>query len=437
MRAHESLRRRFALRIAAVAGLVIAAVAIALYLVLASFLEAGGERDLQALVERIDVELEHDEPMEIGDDFPRDVAVRLVVGGQVRAATPGFPDLSVTQEPGYRIDDDHQVLVVDGRSEGFPFVLQLASDATGVRRPLQAYLSALVWILPLATLGIALASAVTAGGLIAPLADLERAARAVGHPDDLRRPLPGTAARDELGRLARTLQRTFGRLADAAEREQAFTRAAAHDLRSPLAAVRVRVQTALARPRDADAYRDVLRELDHDVARLARLTDQLLLLARDPEGFVARPLDLTPLAAEAVERARSRHPDVILEFDAQGRVPVAGDPELLAHVLDNLLDNALRHGGGADTTVSVTTGDDGRPWLRVHDEGPGVPAEVLERLGRPFFRADAARSSGGSGLGLSIVQRLAGLHGAEVTFASTPGQGFTADVHFPPAPARS
>lgn len=427
-----SLRRRFALQIALPTVGIIALVAIALFLVLGRFLEVGAERVLEAAAQRVEVHLEHgDAELELDDDFPADVHVRLVVDGRAVAATPGFPDLPIALDPGFGVGADHRVLVRADRDDGVAFALHLATDASDIRAPLTAFLWALAIILPLAAVAVALMSAATAGRLLAPIQRLERAASAVGDSADLRNPLPGATDRDELGRLAATLQATFGRLADAVDREQAFTRAAAHDLRSPLAALRARIQSTLARPRAEETYRSALRELDHDVSRLASLTDHLLVLARDGAALDARPTDLVALTGDAVDRVRARHPGVLVEYVAAACPPVVGDPKLLVHLVDNLLENAAVHGGGADVAVGVAPDPDGGVRLRVEDAGPGVASATLARLGEAFYRPDGARTAGGSGLGLAIVRRLADLHGAQVRFRSEIGQGFTVDVRFP------
>ena len=429
-----SLRRRFALQIALPTAGIIALVAIALFLVLGRFLEAGAERTLETAAQRVEVDLEEGAArFELDDDFPTGVRVRLVVDGRVVAETPGFPDLPVALAPGFGVDGDQRVLVRTERDGDVTYALQFATDAAGIRAPLTAYLQALAIILPLAAVVVAWMSAATAGRLLAPIQRLERAASAVGGSADLRKPLPGASERDELGRLASALQTTFGRLADAVDREQEFTRAAAHDLRSPLAALRARIQSTLARPRGEEVYRSTLRELDRDVSRLASLTEHLLVLARDGGTMVARPTDLVALAGDAVDRVRARHPGVLVEYAATASPPVVGDPMLLVHLIDNLLENAAVHGGGADVAVTVAPEPErGGVCLRVHDAGPGVARATLARLGEAFFRPDGARTAGGSGLGLAIVRRLADLHGAEVRFRSELGQGFTVEVRFPP-----
>ncbi|MFC6802176.1 sensor histidine kinase [Deinococcus caeni] len=248
-------------------------------------------------------------------------------------------------------------------------------------------------------------------------------------------PLPGAGDGDELARLALTLQQSFARLADARDREQGFLRAAAHDLRSPLAALTARVEGTLARDRDAARYRADLREIGTDITRLSTLANHLLLLARDPGAAQRAPVPLLDLAADAVDRARELDPMADVDLVAGGPVTVAGDRVLLGQAIWNLTTNAVRHAPQATVTVTVQGGPDGAT-VTVQDDGPGVDAATLARLGEAFYRPDASRAAdasgvGGHGLGLALARHVAALHGGTLELLSVPGQGFTAALHLP------
>ncbi|MFO7546722.1 MAG: ATP-binding protein [Trueperaceae bacterium] len=446
-------RRRLAMSLALQTVLVLLVAAAALFLVLARFLEVGQERRLEDAAAMVEVHDDEDDPLEIDEGFPANVSVRLVKDGEVVARFGAFPDVPVMLPTGSSTRSEHRILVLSVREDGERYDLQLATDTSGVRAPLRAYLAALAIIVPASALVVFLASGAVAGRSLAPLRSLEQAASTVAGSRDLRQELPATSEPGELGDLARTLQSTFTRLAQALEHEQAFTRAAAHDLRSPLTALITRIQGTLARPRDEAAYRSTLVELERDVQRLARLTEHLLLLGRDERALRRVPVDLVALAHDAVDRLMRRYPDANVTLEAtHASVHVAGDPLLLAHLLENLLENAALHGGGTAITAEVSTEADGAAALRVHDEGPGVPEALLPRLTETFFRGDIARAvperaggapDVGSGLGLAIVQRVADLHGASCTLRSAPGAGFEVTVGFAPpagsgakAPAR-
>ncbi|HYQ98798.1 MAG TPA: ATP-binding protein [Casimicrobiaceae bacterium] len=252
-------------------------------------------------------------------------------------------------------------------------------------------------------------------------------------PDNLAALDPGDAPA-EVAPLVASLNALFDRVRASIENERRFTADAAHELRTPLAALRAQAQVARGAPDEAER----VRALDNVIAgcdRASHLVDQLLTLARlEPEGFRAErgPCDLagvTRLAvAEIAPAAISRSIDV--DLAAPAPVSVIGDARLLAILLRNLLDNAVRY-GRPGTKVNAQVGvRDGHPFVAVADDGPGVGADELAKLGRRFHRVLGTEASG-TGLGLSIVERIARLHGATVSFAETsPGAGLTVTVTF-------
>lgn len=434
-----TLRRRFALVVAAQTAVLLSVLALLLFFVLQRFLVVGEEARLQAAFARLDADdLDADDDRErarlveeLSEAMPEGVHARVVAEGTVLAATPGFPPLPLDLQVGTTRAEGHQVLVRTLRHDRRVFTVQLAADLTDVREPLAAYLRALAVTVPAMIVVAALVAYAVAGRLLAPVKALERAARAIaaGGGEALRQPVPGADVDDELGSLARTLQASFRELATALEREREFTSAAAHDLRSPLTALRTRIQATLARPRVPAEYVRQLRELETDVTRLSSLAEHLLLLARDPGRLALAPVDLAALAGERVDAARAAHPAAVIEVEAVPGAEVEGDAGLLAHLLDNLLDNAVRHGGGAPVRVSVEAVGDA-VTLRVTDFGPGVDEAELPHLARPFYRGDAARTAGGGGLGLAIVARIAALHGAELRTWNAPPGGLAVAVTF-------
>ncbi|UQN07216.1 HAMP domain-containing sensor histidine kinase [Deinococcus sp. QL22] len=363
------------------------------------------------------------------------VSVQLGVVSQVQTANfPAGVALNLRDNL-YRLND--QLITVRGVRARGPgrdlqgdITLAVATDAQALTEAQRAFGRALAWLLPAALLLSLAVGWGVAGRLLRPVRALEGAARDIGAGGDLRRPVPGAGQGDELARLALTLQGTFGGLADAREREQAFLRAAAHDLRSPLAAVQARVEGTLARERDAARYRAELREVGTDMTRLATLTNHLLLLARDAEAMGRAPVPLRDLAADAVDRARELSPEADVDLLAPAPVSVQGDRVLLGQAIWNLTMNAVRHAPGATITVQVEA-EAGGATVTVQDDGPGVGADVLARLGEAFYRPDAARSGEGHGLGLAIVRRAAELHGGTLTLESAPGAGFTGRLYLP------
>lgn len=430
-----SIRTRLALGVALQTAVVVLVVAAVQFLTLRSFLALAEYERLEMLVPRLAQEVRTRpagaQPLNIAT-LPRNVDARVIQDGRVVAVTEEFPPLPPELPDGYARRAGHEVLVAPVSLRGRAATVQIASDVLGVVNPLRAYLRALAVTVPTAAALVALLSFILAGRLLRPLARLQAAAARVGQGGDLRSPLPGAGRGDELGRLAGTLQASFAQLADVREREEDFTRAAAHDLRSPLAALKTRLQGSLAAPRSEAELRDDMAEALSDVERMRRLTEHLLLLATGGREVRRVPVDLARVAGEAVDRAREVAPDVRLDFETRGETGVLGDEALLTHLVENLIGNGVRHGQGAAMRVRVA-GRGGRVCLAVEDAGPGVPEAALARLTEPFYQVDAARS-GGNGLGLAIVRRVAEAHGALLRFENRPPGGLLVTVEFRSGP---
>lgn len=242
-------------------------------------------------------------------------------------------------------------------------------------------------------------------------------------------PVMPTAAPREIRPLLESLNALFTRVDQAMEKERAFTADAAHELRTPLAAITMQAQVAL-RARDATERNHALEQLTNSARRASHLVEQLLTLARlDPTAKLSiSRVRLDTLAAEvcADHGATAVEKNITLELDAPQSVAVQGNEAMLRVLLRNLLDNAVRY-TPADGKVSVGVTARG---LTVSDSGPGIPthrrAEALQRLHRL-----AGQDIEGSGLGLSIVARIAELHGAHLELADGIGQpGLTVQLIF-------
>ncbi len=240
--------------------------------------------------------------------------------------------------------------------------------------------------------------------------------------------LPVSPARDEISRLAVTLNDMLSRLHAALEHERRFVADASHELRTPVALLRTELELALRRPRSAEELTLAIRSALDETVRLSQLADDLLLLARAEEGSLPLRRERTELsglfagvAARFANRAR--------ESGRQVRaVPTAafveGDPVRLEQALNNLVDNALTYGNGEVEIYAEAR--NGAVELHVADHGPGFDETFLKRAFDRFSRADEARERAGAGLGLSIVQLIADVHGGSVGAANRPKGG--ADV---------
>ncbi|HVW68095.1 MAG TPA: sensor histidine kinase N-terminal domain-containing protein [Steroidobacteraceae bacterium] len=253
-----------------------------------------------------------------------------------------------------------------------------------------------------------------------PLTDL--AAQIEARDQNNLSPVPQSGLPREARVLVARINELLERLSNAMRAQKRFVADAAHQLRTPLAAVLLHTERAERAP-DTSSEREALRALHRTVVRAARISQQLLALARtDPEAVAAiilKPLDLTALARsvgeEWVRRALDRDIDFGLSVP-DSPVMVLGDERLLSEVLSNLIDNALRYcNPGGHVTVIVEDGV--QPRVSVQDDGPGIPVEERTRIFERFYRL-SHESSDGCGLGLSIVEEIARLHHATVEVTS-------------------
>lgn len=248
-------------------------------------------------------------------------------------------------------------------------------------------------------------------------------------PDTLS-PLPERNVPQEVAPLVGALNRLFCRLGTTLENERRFTADAAHELRTPLAALKVQSQVAML-SRDPQIRDHALQQIENGVDRATRLVNQLLRLARlDPMSQLenSQAFDLRGIVTETLQAVRNANPhftQVIVEDLPEHPQIVQGDPELLAIAIRNLIDNAIRYSGLA-STIRIHTHDDGRCCsLSIRDNGPGVPPDIQSRLGERFFR-NRDTNVEGNGLGLAIVARIVELHGGHLTAGNHPEGGFEA-----------
>lgn len=228
--------------------------------------------------------------------------------------------------------------------------------------------------------------------------------------------------RDEVAELARSFNRAAAHIQQLVGSQRRLLANASHELRSPLARLRMAVELL-----GTESRPDLRARIEHDIAELDELIGELLLASRleaQPDLRHRDAVDLLALAAEETARA-----DVVLHGDS---VIVSGDVRLLRRMLRNLLDNAQRYGGGSGIEVSVSKSPDGNAALDVCDRGPGVAPEERERIFEPFYRPAGARESdGGVGIGLSLVRQIARHHGGDVECRPRDGGGSCFTVRLP------
>jgi signal transduction histidine kinase len=281
--------------------------------------------------------------------------------------------------------------------------------------------------------------------VLRPLRRLRAATAQIASEGDLERPVPVRGAA-ELRALAGSFNAMLARLARSAEdRNRAleatrrFAADAGHELRTPLTSVQATLSTIARHPEiGPDQRTELARAALAEQRRLVELLDSLQALARGDAAPVERTeVDLAELVDASVGAAAARHPRVALSADAPPEpVPFRGWEPGLRILLDNLVENAARH-GRPDGRVRVTLrapGDGHGPAIDVEDDGPGIPPSARERVFEPFRRIDGADRAG-SGLGLALVAQQARLHDARVTIGDSPLGGARVSVALPAAQA--
>lgn len=264
-----------------------------------------------------------------------------------------------------------------------------------------------------------------------PVDQVTRLAEKIATSGRSRERVPSAPGSDEMARLTRTVNAMLERLERTIERERAFALAAAHELRTPLAAMLGRTSLTLERNREASAYREALQEADEIARQMSATVDTLLALARSNQSTKRQALDLADLAFEGLLalQLRAQARGVTLE-PALESAELRGDPSNLRLAITNLLENAVKYGRESGH-VWVRTGSDGqRAWLEVSDDGPGVPEADLDRLQQPFQRGEAFQHLSGAGLGLALVGAVMEGHGGRLVLGRASEGGLSARLEF-------
>jgi signal transduction histidine kinase len=264
--------------------------------------------------------------------------------------------------------------------------------------------------------------------VLRPLRVITAATRRIS-ADNLHQRLGVRGPADEVKALADTIDELLARLEESFAAQRRFVADASHELRTPLATMRASLDVAMAKPGPAPAETTVLADrIRTELDRVDTLLEGFLVLARAQHGALddREAVSLTALVAEVLPA------DV--EADLAADVVTRGNPVLLARLVGNVLDNAVRHGA---FRVAVAARDD-RARLVVESSGPRLDPSQVAKLGRPFQRLGAERTGGGTGLGLSIVAAIAAAHGGSLQLSARPEGGLRTEVDLPlavPVPA--
>ena len=339
---------------------------------------------------------------------------RLLPAETVRSVAAGRRLLRSQHLPGLK--ERWRVLAEPTTVRGQPAALIVARSFTSRDETLDHLLDELLVAGPLALLLAAVAGYGLAAAALRPVEAMRGRAEAISASTPGAR-LPVPEARDEISRLAETLNEMLARLEAAFAHERRFVADASHELRTPLALLKTELEVALRRRRSREELEQALRSASEETDRLTRLAEDLLLIARSDAGGLptrrerVRAAEVLDTVAERFSGAAREHGRSVEVVPPNGLL-LDADPLRLEQALGNLVDNALAHGEGR-VVLSAREGED-RVELHVEDEGSGFPPDFISSAFDRFSRSPEARTGRGSGLGLSIVELIARAHGGEV-----------------------
>jgi two-component system OmpR family sensor kinase len=443
------IRLRLTLGFAVAMAVVLAVIGVFLYHRVGATLVAGVDAGLRGQATESLPRLGQDSDLVDPDARAGSTVAEIVgPGGVVRSTPPGLAPI-LDRGSLQRVLSGHELLtsmriqglrhhwrVLAVPVRGSSQALVVARSLESREETLHRLLRELLIVGPLGLLLASLAGYALAAAALRPVEAMRRRAGAISAQTPGQR-LPVPPASDEISRLAETLNTMLDRLEGAFAHERRFLADASHELRTPLSLLRTELELALRRPRTREELEQALRSAAEDTERLSRLANDLLLLAgADQDGL---PVRRAPVGVEELlETARTRFGLWAGELGRPIEVePTAAavwaDRNRLEQALANLIENALRHGAG---TVRLSARERGAfVELHVEDAGPGFPPEFIERAFDRFSRADEARSGGGSGLGLSIVDLIARVHGGSAGASSRIEGGADVWISLPAVPA--
>jgi two-component system OmpR family sensor kinase len=373
--------------------------------------------------------------------------VPLLTRRQLAAAARGA---TFAQRPAIHPSDDDDVtrmLALPVSADGRRLVVVVGASLAPVETAQHRLAKLLLAGGPVLLLLASVAGYGAAAGALRPMDRMRRDAATIRTArSGLRLEVP--PARDEVARLAATLNDMLERLDAASRRERAFVDDASHEMRTPLALVKGELELAMRQGASVEDLREAIASAAEENDRLVRLAEDLLVLARADDGPVtaatpvhlAELVDLVGEASGVAARAGERRPDAPPAVElrvAEGATEVVlhGDERRLLRVIANLVRNAA-DAGAAHVTVDARVSD-GSVELHVLDDGPGFPPAFLSRAFERFARADDARGRGGTGLGLAIVRSLAEAHGGTAGARNRPEGGADVWVRLPDGPVSS
>jgi signal transduction histidine kinase len=357
-------------------------------------------------------------------------------------ALPSESYISVRSSRGFAFDypvgrrsSDMRTVRREFNLKGEVFTVEAGEPDANVRHTLELLRILLLALIPF-VVAVACAGGIwLSGRALKPVTEATAAAHAISIENlSARLPVPQTA--DEIARLSEVLNAMLGRLESAVKTLSEFVADASHELRTPLAVIRTTAELALRKARSPESYRESLQEIAAETERMTQLVEDLLLLARTDTGAVDMPLSpidvrdvVRDVCAEVRGLAEVRRIRVTSSFCDREAV-ISGNRAGLHRLFLVLLDNAIKYSNTAGNVIVTVESAGERVSVSIEDFGCGIAAAEVPNIFRRFYRADAARSGRGYGIGLALADSIARAHQTGIEVRSEPGHGSRFAVHF-------
>lgn len=268
-----------------------------------------------------------------------------------------------------------------------------------------------------------------------PIKDIEEVARDISQSGDLKKRIKLGKGNDELHSLANTFDTMFDRLEDSFENEKQFTNDVSHELRTPMAVIMAQCDYALSEEMTQDEYRESIELIKRQGSKMSKMITEMLefsRIERRSEKYNVEELDFSELVENLCDDlALLKTKNITLECEVEPGIRVKGNRMLLTRLVSNLVSNAYRYGVENGRINITLLSNSKNAMLCVKDNGIGIAKDEQEKIFRRFYQSDPSHSSGGTGLGLSMVKEIVSFHGGSVCVKSEPGQGSEFLVRIP------
>ena len=282
-----------------------------------------------------------------------------------------------------------------------------------------------------------------AGGSLLSARALSRIDKIIKKTDEittqnLQEKIPGEEFNDEYGRLVLTMNKMIGRIKTSLDYMNQFSVAASHELKTPLTILRGEIEVAMRYPKSSDEYREILKSNFEEVLRLINIVDRLFLISKFDNNLVKlnkQKLNLNEYLGKTISQlsylaGEKNNP---FEIKVEGDPEAEFDPELMRQVLTNLIENAIKYGYENEPIIITGCKSGTKIKIAVINRGEGIPEESINRIFERFYRKDSSRSrsTGGIGLGLSVVNSIVSWHQGQINVQSIPGKETTFEIILP------